>query len=164
MNLWCCSEEVIGQTQTSTFIRDNSLIIFSPKMACKIQKNLYQADEWLCFKGFVSYFRKRNLYSVDTSVNWTTAKIPYVSAWYRLHFQICFGQINQASRIFCLFSLDTTEAGAEEARGRNDKGIIVFFRRSDCGNDARRCEQEKQRGALVGGESVITSSFVFPAL
>ena len=117
-------------------------------MACKIQKNLYQADEWLCFKGVVSHFRKTNLYSVDTSI------------W--LHFQICFGQINQASRIFCRFSLDTTGAGAEEARGRNDKGIIVCFRCSDCGNDARRCEQEKQRGAVVGGESVITSCSFFP--
>ena len=49
-------------------------------MAYKILKNLYQADEWLCFKGFVSYFRRTNLYSVDTSINWATAKIPYVSA------------------------------------------------------------------------------------
>ena len=49
-------------------------------MVCKIQKNLYQEDEWLCFKGVVSFFRKTNLYSVDTSIYWTTAKIPNVSA------------------------------------------------------------------------------------
>ena len=49
-------------------------------MASKIQKNLYQADEWLCFKGFVSYFKKTNLYSVDIYIYWTTAKVPYVSA------------------------------------------------------------------------------------
>ena len=28
-------------------------------MACKIQKNLYQADEWLCFKGLSHILEKQ---------------------------------------------------------------------------------------------------------
>lgn len=90
MYLWCqCSEEVNGKTQIPTSIQHNSLIIFSSKMACKIPKNLYQADtlkqadeRLRLFQGRVSshILRKTNLYPVDTSTKWTTAKIPYVSA------------------------------------------------------------------------------------
>ena len=41
---------------------------------------------------------------------------------------------------------------------RWEKGILACFRSSDCGDNAKRCEKEKQRGGGVGGERLLSPS------